>query len=253
MPPLPTNNTSIIPPVANAAVAPNSNPLQQQNNQSIDQQQNSFDPPNKLQDKQQISQKLPFKRVYYKTLQKGSLCSAQYLFWQHDPNPLVLVTDVWGDKIRGVNLHYLTFKYVKSLLDQYCNKQLFGYSLVKHDQYIINAFRTYKKAGLRNLQLLDCDIINNQFKQQRKAYKYNPQELKTIREMLRKQLNDAANPKAEELSNQYANMIGTGSNFKDLASGQTQDGRRAFVPNQAYPATTPTIPTQSATISNRIV
>src|SRR5687767_1875035 len=146
-----------------------------------------------------LTNRLPFRRVYYKTLQKGSLMYSQYLYWRHDPAPLVLVTDVLPDRIRGVNLHFLTFKYVKSLLNMNCGKAGFSYAAIKGDKFLTDAFRTYKKSGLRNIQLLDCDFIKTQFQEQRRAYKYNPQELKNIRETIQRQLSRAANPKAEDL------------------------------------------------------
>jgi len=177
---------------------------------------------------QQLMKKLPFRRVYYKTLRKGSLIYAKYLFWKHDPSPLVVVTDVFADRIRGINLHYLTFKYVKTMLTQYCGKAFFSYRFIMHDAYIVNAFRTYKKAGLRNLQLLDCDQINLQFQERRRAYKYNPQEMKAIREQLRHQLAQLAHPRAEELAKQYAEMLATQEGFEELSRELRQDARRAY-------------------------
>lgn len=194
------------------------------------------------QSHQQLLSSLPFRRVYYKSLQKGSLAYGQYLFWKYDPNPLVLVTDVLGDRIRGINLHYLTFKYVKALLSNYCGKPLFSYAFIKHDQYIVNAFRTYKKAGLRNLQLLDCDVINMQFQDRRKSYKHNPQELKFIKQQIRDQLRRSANPNAEQLANQYVQMLNTNGRSQD-ASVQ-QDGRRGFKASLAYPSQSATTPGQ---------
>lgn len=182
---------------------------------------------------QQLSQQLPFRRAYYKTLKKGSLMFANYLFWQHDPSPLVIVTDVLGDRIKGINLHYLTFKYIKSLLSEYCGKSFFGYRLVKHDAYIINAFRTYKKTGLRNIQLLDCDVINSQFQQQRRAYKYNPQEIKAIKEQLRRQLSQLTHPKANELSDRYSQMLTNQDGLQQLSNELRQDNSQNFQPNQS--------------------
>ena len=54
---------------------------------------------------------------------RGSLVSFQYprSFAMipnviHDPYPMVILTDIWPQYIRGVNLHYLTFPYVKKLI-----------------------------------------------------------------------------------------------------------------------------------------
>ena len=183
------------------------------------------------QQHQRLTQALPFRRVYYKSLKKGSLVYAQYIFWSHDPNPLFLVTDnphpKYPDQIRGVNLHYLTFRFVKSLLQLYCGKG-FDFKYIMHNPYIVQAFRSYKKAGLRNLQLLDCEVINLQFQERRRADKYNPQELKIIRDQLRQQLEKLTHPRASELAGQYADMLNTQQGFQQPFQ---QDARFAFRPN----------------------
>ena len=191
-----------------------------------------------------IQQQLPFRRVYYKTLQKGSLISCQYTFWKHDPNPLVVVTDVMSDKIRGVNLHYLTFNYVRTILSHYCGKPHFGYKFIMHDPYIVNAFRTYKRLGLRKVQMLDCDIINKELKVRRS---FNPQEIKEIRKQLRQQLRQRVNPNAAELAQQYTEMISKTPGFEALPADMRQDGRRIFRPQAPMPPQG-TIPGQSASI-----
>ena len=73
----------------------------------------------------------PFRRVYQKTIGKGSLIHFQYLNWHHDPYPLTLVSAVYKGPPRpglvaGVNLHYLTFKFIRALIKQYCGK-MFSY------------------------------------------------------------------------------------------------------------------------------
>lgn len=198
---------------------------------------------------QLLGQKMPFRHVYYKTLKKGSLIYMQYLYWHADPNPLVIVTDVGLDRIRGINLHYLTFRYVKDLLNHYCGQSMFSYKFIMHDPYIVNAFRTYKKSGLRNLQLLDCDVINTQLEPRRKAYKYNPQEIKSIRDLLRQQLQRLANPKAQELADKYVQMLGVQPGFEDLSRDLQQDARRMYRPDTSIAGAgqSAAVPTQSAT------
>ena len=198
---------------------------------------------------------LPFRRVYYKTLRKGSLISCQYTFWKHDANPLIVVTDVGiGPQvglpegvpgIRGVNLHYLTFNYVRSVLQQYCGKQHFGYKFIMHDPYIVNAFRTYKRMGLRKVQMLDCDVINQELQTRRSL---NPQEIKEIRKQIRQQLRQRVNPNAAELAKQYTGMIGTSQDFENQAA--QPDGRRIFRPSAPAPVQG-TIPGQPASIPGR--
>lgn len=202
-------------------------------------------PANRQAARPQPQQQLPFRRVYYKTLQKGSLVSCQYTFWKHDPSPLIVVTDVFPDRIRGVNLHYLTFNYVKSLLSHYCGKGHFNYKFIMHDPYIVNAFRTYKKAGLRKVQMLDCDIINQELKVRRS---FNPQEIKEIRKQIRQQLRRRVNPNAAELAKQYTEMVSRASGFQQ--PGIMQDGRKTFQPQipQVLQVPQGTIPGRPASI-----
>ena len=168
------------------------------------------------------------RRAYYKSLQRGNLAFFSYLFYHHDSNPLVLVTDVMPDRIRGVNLHFLTFKFVKAILSNYCGKT-FSYANIKHNNYTQASFRTYKKPGMRNLQILDCEYINNLLKPQRRGYKYNPQELKALKDQIQLQLQKAANPRAEELAGRYINTINNPQGFQQPFQ---QDARFAFRPAQ---------------------
>lgn len=191
-------------------------------NQPINQQQNKLQPQNPL------TQKLPFKKAYYKTLAKGSLITCKYLYWKHDPNPLILVTDVTPEYIRGVNLHYLTFKYVRSLLQTYCGKLQFSYRFIMHDSYIVNSFRTYKKIGISNISVLDCGVINSQLNVRRS---FNPQEIKEIRKQIRANFQQQSNINAKEMSQNYINMINTHQDFQGLSKDMRQDGRRGFKQN----------------------
>ncbi len=200
-----------------------------------------------------IEQQLPFRRIYYKTIQSGSLISSQYMFWKHDPFPLILVTDVNPPKapnsIRGINLHYLTFRYVKNLLSHYCDKSHFGYKFIMHDPYIVNAFRTYKRTGLRKIQMLDCEGISKELNVRRS---FNPQELKEIKKQIRQQLRKQVNPSAAELAKQYIEMISPAPGFSPLSQEMRQDARRAFRPSPEQSiAPQGTMPGQPASIPGR--
>lgn len=177
----------------------------------------------------QFLNKLPFKRSYYKTLKKGALVWFNYTFWKHDNTPLVLVTDVMGDRIRGVNLHYLTLRYMKGLLQSYCGKDFFSYRFIKHDQFMVNAFRTYKKSGIRQLNILDCDVLNNSLQNVRSL---NPQQVDAIRQQIQQQLQQQLNPTAEQLAQKFQQQIvpQTGQGFTPLQRDQRQDARRKFTP-----------------------
>lgn len=135
-------------------------------------------------------------------IQKGSLITFRYSFAKpyHDPYPLVLVTDfAFAIKgridIRGVNLHYLTFNDIKSLLQPNCNNPNFSYASLKQPQYIplIRAFRQYKRTGIRQVKVLDCALLLNVLASVRAI---SPSEVEAIRKSVREQITRMTNPAA---------------------------------------------------------
>ena len=73
-----------------------------------------------------------------KPISRGSLVAFQYPYSQsldpniiHDPSPLILITDIWPRHIRGVNLHYLTFPYIKKILQGHCEHAGFSYGQIR--------------------------------------------------------------------------------------------------------------------------
>jgi hypothetical protein len=125
---------------------------------------------------------------------KGSLVTFNYMFFKHDQNPLVIVTDIWRDYIRGVNLHYLTFPYVKRLLQGYCDNVGFGYANIRGDDYIVSAFRQYKRNGIRQIRKLDCAFLLNVLASVRT---FDPAEVDAIRNSVREQIRKVTNPVAQ--------------------------------------------------------
>lgn len=124
---------------------------------------------------------------------KGSLIVFNYTMWVHDPYPLVLVSDVRpNQQIRGVNLHYLTFPFIKSLLKGYASP-LFSYSSIKGNKYLTSAFRSYKWSGVRQTRILDINFILTAMATMRS---FDPNEIKAIRETVQEQLNRIVNPPA---------------------------------------------------------
>lgn len=169
---------------------------------------------------------LPFVEAEYNVLNKGVLVNFGYTFWKHDPNPLVIVSDVFVDRIRGVNLHYLTFRYIRDLLKNYCDKNYFSYRFIKHDQFVVNAFRTYKKQGITMMKRLDCEVLIALLTRVRS---FNPQEMEAIRQEIEKQLKAETNPNATELANQFqGNIMTPQTGFEALSKPMRQDARRAF-------------------------
>ena len=97
---------------------------------------------------------------------RGSIVNFKYIGQRpgrriSDPEPLVLVADIFTDAIRGVNLNALTFPYVRNLILSYLGKP-FSYAFIKNDNYIVRdvkAFRTYKRAGITGLRMLDTKFL----------------------------------------------------------------------------------------------
>jgi hypothetical protein len=132
---------------------------------------------------------------------RGSLVRFDYLFHApgHDPQPLVLVTDVWEKYVRGIQLHYLTFPEIRSLLFpapnvSICESQVFTYQYVKEKQYIVDrAFRQYKRNGMQNIRKLDCEFIVNALSITRSN---DPSEIEAIRRSVQEQIRRLTNPQA---------------------------------------------------------
>lgn len=135
-------------------------------------------------------------------LAKGSLITFHYSFWLNDPAPLVIVTDfVPGIRLRGVNLHYLTFLYVKTVLLK--ASPGFSYQNIKGDQYISNSFRSYKWAGIMNMRVFDSQFI---LKMMSIARSFDPSQIQAIRQSVEEQLQQQLLGQA---SNQITNSINT--------------------------------------------
>ena len=126
----------------------------------------------------------------------GTLIRFQYSLWKHDPNPLLIVTDRMRDgDIRGVNLRYLTLNYVVQLVRAYCGNQGFSFRSISVNQLFVNSFRRYKSFGMRNIEMLDCDLILKTIDIVRTQ---DPNQEKAMREAAQKQLSRQVNPQAKE-------------------------------------------------------
>ncbi len=140
----------------------------------------------------------------------GRLFSCKYLFFKHDQAPLVLMTGIWAQTghIAGVNLHYLTFPYVKWMIQHYCGHGDFSWQSIKGDKYIANAFRCYKRAGLRLVRGIDCDFLKTVLNSLRS---FDPEEIEAMRKEVNKQLQQRMNPKADEFTERtgqrYTKMV----------------------------------------------
>ena len=148
-----------------------------------------------------------------KTVGKGSLVYFNYLFWVHDPYPLVIIADIYPQYIRGLNLHYLTFPYIKDILQPGCDNRSFSYSNIRGGNtpyattYVPKAFRTYKRSGIRALKTLDCAFILNVLASTRAI---DPAEVDRIRQVIQQQIQQqmrGRQPNAAQMSQQYTGMV----------------------------------------------
>jgi hypothetical protein len=133
-------------------------------------------------------------------VRKGSLVSFNYMFWKNDAYPLVVVSDnaLANSKLWGVNLHYLTFPYIKRLLSMSVNNPAFSYTSISGDVYMKKAFRSYKLQGVRQLKVLDHRTLLNIMSMVRS---YDPAEVQIIRRQVQEQINRQINPKASQMTN----------------------------------------------------
>lgn len=133
-------------------------------------------------------------------ISKGSLVKFTYLYAKpgHDQTPMVLITDIWRDYIRGLNLNYLTFPTIKGLLQQFGENTSFSYQNIRGQNYIVSAFRQYKRPGIGGIQKLNSPFLLNALACSRST---DPNEVeairKTIRDQIRQQTQQQAGPSDE--------------------------------------------------------
>ena len=139
-----------------------------------------------------------------KAITKGSLITFNYMYWKHDAYPLVFVSKYLpGNKIYGINLHYLTFNYIKNLLRN-CNNPSFSYLSIKNDNYVKSAYRSYKWSGVRLIKSLDCTLLLNIMGSIRS---FDPAEVEIIRKNVQEQLRQQINPKTYEVNINTNNQV----------------------------------------------
>lgn len=136
---------------------------------------------------------------------KGSLISFDYpsSFANHpnvihDPKPMLIVTDVWAPNyVRGLNLHYLTYPYIKNILQNWAGNQGFSYFNIKADRYVASAFRMYNMRGIMRPKRLDSDWLKTVLQT---ARTFDAGELEKIRATIQQQIQSRLQVKANELS-----------------------------------------------------
>jgi hypothetical protein len=129
---------------------------------------------------------------------KGSLVGFNYAFWRNDAYPLVVVSESNREgKLWGVNLHYLTFPYIRRLLEISANNPAFSYKSISEDGYIKRAYRSYRLNGVRQTRILDYKFLLNVMTMVRT---FDPAEVQIIRRQVQEQIKQQINPKATNLS-----------------------------------------------------
>lgn len=157
-----------------------------------------------------------------KRIGKGSLIWFRYLNYQHDPAPLVIVTDIWQNYIRGVNLHYLTFNFVRHLLNLHCDNRMFSYAHIKNESpFFVSAFRTYKRLGIKQIKSLDCAFLLNVLAS---VKSFDPAEVEQMRVYVREQIRRQPNKKAEAMSERYMGMQRGEEGFQQPAKSPLPPG-----------------------------
>lgn len=140
-----------------------------------------------------------------KKITQGSLISFHYPHSYanppniiHDPRPMVIVTDIWPKYIRGLNLHYLTFPYIKRILGMYGGKLGFNYYFnIRPDKYMAHAFRMYVRAGVRQPKRLDTEWLKMVLAS---VQSFAPGEIERIRAEIQRQIQQRLQTKTDELT-----------------------------------------------------
>ena len=94
-------------------------------------------------------------------VKEGSLITFNYLFRKRDPYPMVIVTRIkQGERIKGINLNYLTFFDIRRLIQAWGDKTAFSYQAIKGDKSIVDlGFREYKWDGIRQVKKFNAQFL----------------------------------------------------------------------------------------------
>jgi len=139
------------------------------------------------------------KKVGLGEVRSGTVIRFNYAtLFKHDPYPLVIVTDRMPDgDVRGVNLKYFVMNSVVQMIRNYCGKPGFSFRNIASNRYFVGAFRRYKSFGMRNIEMLDCELILKTIDMMRT---HDPNQEQAIREAVQEQLRKKINVTAEELT-----------------------------------------------------
>lgn len=138
-----------------------------------------------------------------KTIGKGSLIAFSYPYSYavkpntiHDPYPLLVVTDIWPKYVRGVNLHYLTFPYIKKILTE-SQGNTYSYYNVKPDKYVASAFRMYNRQGMSQVKKMDSEFLLTILTT---VKSFSENEIDNVKQKIQEQIRDRLQVKANEMA-----------------------------------------------------
>ena len=128
-------------------------------------------------------------------IKQGSLITFNYLFRKHDPYPMVIVTSIHqGDRIKGINLNYLTFFDIRRLIQGWGDKMAFSYQAIKGEKGIVDlGFREYKWQGIRQVKKFDSQFLLNVITMSRTFDIHQIQAMRNAIKAQMKQINARAN------------------------------------------------------------
>ena len=96
-----------------------------------------------------------------------------------------------------MNIHYLTFPYIRKLLEISAGNPAFSYKSISADGYLSGSYRSYKWNGIRQVKILDYKFLLNVMTMVRT---FDPAEVQIIRRQVQEQMRQQINPKATNLS-----------------------------------------------------
>jgi hypothetical protein len=175
---------------------------------------------------QQVKQQRGF---FNPTVGRGSLIWFKYpvslskdRYQIHDPTPLVIVTDIWPNILRGVNLHYLTLPYINNLMTQ-CDNPNYSYGNVRGDRYIANAFRMYYRRGMSGIQKVDCSTLFSMQEVDRQRKLLTPAELEAMRKQMQAQIQSVLQNQTTDLNQMEQQKL---SNWQNQPAPTPQPGQQ---------------------------
>ena len=167
-------------------------------------------------------------------IHKGDLVVFGYQFWLHDPWPLVIVTDIEpGFRVRGVNLHYLTYVNIRTILQQFGGNKMLSYQMIQGNPFLRASFRWYKWAGIQQIRKMD---VNYLLQMMGAVGRYDPNKTKMIQDAVREQMNQQINRTAKEMTGK---SIDTGRNKPTTGQSVPVVATTPTVGSQQSPGTQP--------------